>query len=132
MNFLDKDLRSFLLHESSIKSIDCEKGQIILNFNKGFYNENHIQQTNCKTIIKIKHLEMSNIDCFMSVLELGKTIKKSRNFSRLQKMLKKCECYIESEYYSEFERALLIVGYINYKLIYIKITDIDMILFECE
>lgn len=136
MNFLDEILRDFWLHESSVSQIDCEDSQLVFNFNRGFWNDKHEQLEKCKLIVKIQYLEVNSVNSFVSiqksVVKKNCILSKSISFSQLEKLLQKSEFEVETEYYSEFERAMLIVGRISKYRIDMKITDIDELIFLFE
>ena len=131
MNFLDIPQRNFLLHESSINGIDCENSELILNFNEGFWNTNHNQLKNCKIVISIKNLNSNNIDCFVSINGRG-IFNRQISYSDFVKKIKKESFVIDVEYYSEFERSILLFGRILGKEYELKITDIQNLSFLFE
>ena len=128
MHFLESPLCDFWLHESSIKQIDIDASRIIINFDNGFWNKNHEQLKECKMIINISPLNYSNVNSFFSVKKRGYFNKEISPESFL-KRLKKDHFVIDVEYYSEFEKSILLVGRILDVEMEIKITDIDCISF---
>ena len=127
--FLNSSFYNYLLHDSSIDTIYLDGSNIYLNFNSGFFDYKHNQLENCKIIVTIKDLSKLNINSFINI---KKTISKRKStvykqilFADFEKMLLKNNFEIEAEYYSDFERAILLVGKVgNYGLEF-KITDID-------
>lgn len=136
MFFLDESIRGFLLHESSIKKISYEASRLILEFNRGFRNKNHEELANCKIIIAVKNMRETSISSFLSIYKSteGRYCTKSTqlSLSKFSKMLLKGDFIIESEFYSEFERAILLFGYISNHRIELKITDIEQLEFLFE
>ena len=131
MHFLDIPLRKFWLHDSSIQSITVHDSQIIFGFKSGFYNEKHEQLKNGKILISIRNLNSQNFSCFCSVINRT-ALNKEISLEKFQKCLKK-HCYIiDVDYYSEFERSILLLGYINKKQIEFKVTDVEQIDFFFE
>ena len=111
MFFLDSSLRAFLLHESSIQNIDIEASRLSFCFSKGFYNNLHQQLSNCCMRLTIKPIQSYNVDVFVSITKEKKGRKKPMNFLKFKKELQKDPFVIEVEYYSEFERSILLLGH---------------------
>ncbi len=128
MYFLEIPLRNYLLHESSVSEVFCEQSKIWFIFDCGFWNNNHEKLEECKIMINILHLDINNTDRFFNAQEHG-IINKKISFSAFLKKLKKEHFVIDVDYYSEFERSLLLIGRISNREFEIKITDIDNISF---
>ena len=131
--FLKSEIGKYLLHESSMKEFICDKSQINIVFDDGFWTKTHNQLEQCKIILKIDNLEKNNADHFVNIKR--SIVRKRGVFSRqisiaeLEIMLKKNKLFIDSEFYSDFEHAILIFGRISRYAIEIKITDIKEISF---
>ena len=132
MNFIESKLRSYWLHESSIYKIECENSQITLLFKKGFWNFDHTPGKSCRMIIEINTLTINNVDLCVSVEQLSRWSKKNISFNNFEKKLHKHEFYIDVEYYSEFERSILLHGKFQNHDSVLKITDINNISFIYE
>ena len=128
MHFLDIPMREFLLHDSSINNVECAKSRLTLDFKHGFYNKDHKQLESCKVVISIESCDPNNVNSFFKVKRCG-FINKEILFERFQKMIRHDNLVVESEFYSEFERAVLIFGRIQQDHFELKITDIDKISF---
>lgn len=129
MNFLNSPLSDYFLHESSVEKIEIDKTKIVLNFNSGFFNKNHEKLDNCKMILFISKLEQSDVDIFVSVKRKG-LFNKEISFFRFLNELNKFKFSIDIEYYSEFERSVILIGNIADKEYELKITDINAISFH--
>jgi len=131
MHFLNIPLRKFWLHDSGVESIICDNSQIVLGFRSGFYNENHEQLNNCKMLLSIDGLNKQNFACFCSIRSRA-ILSKEITLKKFEKWLKRNEFIIEVDYYSEFERSILLLGYMHNKQIEIKVTDVSRIDFSFD
>ena len=57
---------------------------------------------------------------------------KQVSFEKFKKLLRKGSFCVESDFYSEFERAILLYGRIAKTRIELKITDIKDVIFQFE
>lgn len=131
MHFLDEKLRKIWLHDSSIKSVSCDRSEIILTFEKGFRDSNHNLKSNCQLLICINNLNTQNVNCFVDIKVLNR-FRRYVRFDSFVKMLQKSDFVVEVEYYSEFERALLLIGQLGDADILLKISDIEKISFQYD
>ena len=132
MFFLEEPMRCFFLHDSSVKTVICEDSLVIFCFDKGFWTSNHVHLNKCKILLKISSITPYNIDKFFVVKRKKKNRTKDIQFCDLCKLLNRDTFKIEKEYYSEFERSILLVGRIVEYEYEITVTDIDEIKFEFE
>jgi len=131
MHFLDENLRNFWLHESNISRICIEEGRIVINFDKGFFDKNHVQKNNCMLLIDVNNFNEKNAERYVNITRISRLTKKEITLKAFNRLLKKHNFVIDLEYYSEFERSMLLVGYVNGTTFNFKITDINDILFSC-
>ena len=129
MHFLSEELRGIYLHESNIKEILCEASRLEVRFGLCSFDSEDTQGKNLVMVININNITPQNIDSYVRIVRPQKLIKNNLSFSGFKKLLRKNEFIIESEYYSEFERALLLIGYLNDAPVHFKITDIDKLSF---
>ena len=127
MYFLSNNLREYWLHESIIKNISCYDSEIVIEFKKGFWNQHCSPGNNCRLIIGIKRINANNAEYFVSVKKIGTLLNREICFAKFQSQISKSGFYVDVEYFSEFERSLVLVGEINSKYIAFKITDIENI-----
>ena len=132
MSFSFSQLGQYILHDSSVNSIITQDTTLQFLFKEGYFDMNHQQYSNCSMSLIIEKLRCFPIDSVCYIEERkGKRIS-TLTFASFTKLVKKYAFVIESEYYSLFENAILLLGNIKNKFICIKITDIDSISFATE
>ena len=132
MHFLDKKLRNFWLHESRISGIVCEDTQLVIIFDKGFFGEDHVQKNNCRILVNIHELTPNNTGRYVNITRTQSIVKNEISLFKFNRLLNKYRFVVDLEYYSEFERSMFLIGYVNGAIFHFKITDIDEISFFYE
>jgi len=127
MKFLNNELINFWLHESTIRFVRIQKNEIHLIFNKGFWDFNHRQKKNCTIVLTIKELNVENVNSFVTITKGGIRKKKQFTLLNFNKAMLKSEFTIDVDYYSEFEKSIMLLGRIRNTEICFKVTDIDHI-----
>ena len=129
MDFLNCKFNQYILHESSIKSIFMEQSRIKIVFDDGFYDKKHKQYQNCAIEIIINQLNNFSIDSFCYIEKRKRKTITSISFNSFLKMLRKDSFKVMMDYYSDFERAIVLIGNIKNSIICFKVTDIDSLSF---
>lgn len=134
MTFLEKSLREYNLHESTIKTIECEQALITLTFDCGFKKKNE-PLDNCKIILTVDHMDSndasSNVYVKRGVQKKRREILDEISLDEFKKLLRKKRLVIDSDYYSELERSMIIFGTIaKYKIVF-KVTEIKKVTYVC-
>lgn len=129
MDFLNCKFNQYILHESSIKSIFVEQSRIKIIFDDGFYDKKHKQYQNCAIEIIINKLNHFSIDSFCYIEKRKRKSITRISFHSFLKMLRKDSFKVMMDYYSDFERAIVLIGNIKKSIICFKVTDIDSLSF---
>ena len=131
IKFLSDNIGSFILHESSIEKITIANETVTLDFKEGFFEKRHVQKNRCKIIFFVPNLNEENYGSYILILKQGVLLKEV-NLHHFQSLLTKHEFVIDVDYYSEFEKSIMLVGMLNNNKFSVKITDIDWIKFEYD
>lgn len=121
---------SFSLHDSVIKSIVEKDQQLILTFEKGFYQTDDDgvltnQLNNCKVIYDF-NLD-KNEDIYLSIIKYSNKTHKSITLDVFLKFLKKKSFEILFEFRSDFLKAIMLTGNIGNSYFEFKIHDVKKI-----
>lgn|SRR5690625_992543 len=132
INYTDnfKKREEFSLHDSVVKEIKIENGQLSLYFKEGFYKtdqEGNLteQKTNCKVIYDFLYEE--NIEINISIVKFTNRKYKTISFDSFLKILKNEELEVLFEFRSDFLKAVIITGNIGKNYFEFKIYDIKKI-----
>lgn len=137
MNFFNKDIFKYGLHDTEINNIYCVDSKFVLLFNSGiYYLDSDCKEINrspaCKMCIYIDNLNVSNIFQYIEITKIYRNKCKEMSYNQFMNELLENPFQIILDYYSEFAKSLLFRGYISkYKIEFI-ISDIKDINFMFE
>ena len=130
MNFLAPELCAFYLHDSSINNVVLEESKTTLYFKDGFFDAEHNQKQNCKIVLYSSLFDpKESLFCYQITIT-DPIPCDDISLDSFCDMISKDAFVIEVEYYSEFEKALLLIGKIGCKNVTFKITDIEKVEFN--
>lgn len=123
------------LHDSILNQILITENGIKLIFNNGIYktDSNGIQTelTNkCCMNIKINEFDSKNLFQHIEIYKIYKKKVTEINYQELSNLLNVYYFDIDDEFYSQFSKSLLLVGFIEKIKIIFKISEIENTSFE--
>ena len=118
------------LHDSRINKVDFKNDTLTLSFDEGAYNldsngRETEKTTSCKLVITLRDKNIEDISQYVTVSKTRKGRVKEISFDDLLSLLKKNYFEIDNDYYSYFNNAILLRGYIAKYSVAIEITDIQ-------
>lgn len=123
MNFLNKSIINFCLHECKINSVIVSNSTLELSFSDGIYL-NGVVVKNVNLILFIPNLR-GNEYAHISIYKFVKNKRYYIEFNEWIKILNKKHFYVDVDLYSDLAKGILLKGYVGSEEFEMFITDIE-------
>lgn len=121
--FLVDKFRAYCLHESVISDVECIDSKLIMHFRNGFW-KNHRQAENCCMVINIDGLTEKTVEFHTLIITVSKNKQRLLTYSKFLDLLRKSHFVIDVDYYSDFAKSILLLGYAGNHKVELSIFDI--------
>lgn len=124
------------LHDTEISDIKISDIGIVFTFKSGVYLLNDSgketsKSQSCNLEINISDFDISKADEHLTIYKIYKSKIKEIEFPKFEQLLKIFGFKIIVDYYSDFDKSVLLEGYIDKYKIQLIITEIEKIKFLC-